>query len=88
MDALAIAGTFALTAVVLVWSLWLSSQEGASRAWKLLTLVLAPCVIVPALLAPLLASTALTDVAHGILFTCAAIVSVGTLFHAGRAQTS
>jgi hypothetical protein len=86
MDALALTGTFAITAVVLVWSLWLAGQEGASRAWRLLTIALVPCVIGPAMTAAALSNATLNDVAHGVLFTFAALVSVGTLIHAGRAQ--
>ncbi len=84
-DALGTTGTLSLTAVVLIWGLWLASQSGASRAWRLVPAAVLPCVAVPLVLAGVLADRILSDVANGTLLVFAVLVSIGTLLHAGRA---
>jgi hypothetical protein len=80
------AGTLALTGVIVVWALWLAGQDGASRAWKLVTLAIVPAVAVPLMLGGFVAQRVLHDVAMGVLFTAAVLVAIGTLMHAARAQ--
>lgn len=82
-DALGTAGTISLTAVVLIWGLWLASQSGASRAWRIVPAAVLPCVSVPLVLAGVLADHVLSDVANGALLGFAVLVAIGTLVHAG-----
>ncbi len=85
-EALASAGTLSLTAVVVAWGLWLTSQLRASRALRLLPLAMMPSVATPRVLADVLADRMLGDVANGALLAFALIVAVGTLLHASRMQ--
>lgn len=86
-EALTSAGTLSLTAVVVAWGLWLTSQlRASSRTLKLLPLGIMPCVATPLALAGVLADRVLSDVANGTLLAFALIVSVGTLLHASRTQ--
>lgn len=81
-----LAGTVSMTAVVLAWGLWLASQAGASRIWKVVPIAVLPCVSTPLVLAGVLSDQVLRDVAQGTLLVFAVLVSVGTLVHAGRAR--
>lgn len=83
-DALSTAGTISSTAVVLIWGLWLASQSGSSRAWRIVPAAVLPCVAVPMVLAGVLAEHLLSDVANGTLLAFAVLVSIGTLRHAAR----
>lgn len=84
--ALGTTGTLSLTAVVLIWGLWLASKAGASRVWKIVPAAVLPCVAVPLLLAGVLADRILSDVANGTLLVFAVLVSIGTLVHASRSE--
>lgn len=84
MEALDTAGTLALTSVVAVWALWLASQSGASRRWKLLSAGVIPCVGAPLALSGVLSDASLVHLAHGTLLFFAVLVSVGTLTHTAQ----
>jgi hypothetical protein len=85
-DALGLAGILSMTAVVLVWGLWLASQAEAPKMWRAVPFAMLPCVAIPLVLEGVFSDHLLGDVAKGTLLLFAVLVSVGTLVHAARAR--
>jgi hypothetical protein len=68
-----------------LWSLWLANQFRASRVWRVLTILIVPCVTTPLVLGGVLGDRAFSDVAKAALLVCSVLVAIGTLMHAARA---